>query len=58
MTIDDNIVAGPVAEPDTYAVVTNLPLSVGADQGVLANDHDPQAARCTRCCAACRCSEP
>lgn len=42
VTIDDNIVAGPVAEPDTYAVVTNLPLSVGADQGVLANDHDPQ----------------
>ena len=39
--ISDNIAVGPIAEPDTYAVTTNLPLSVAAANGVLANDHDP-----------------
>ena len=39
--ISDNIVVGPIAEPDTYAVTTNLPLAVDATNGVLVNDHDP-----------------
>jgi hypothetical protein len=39
--ISDNVAVGPIAEPDTYAAITNLPLSVDASNGVLVNDHDP-----------------
>ena len=39
--ISDNVAVGPIAEADTYAVTTNLPLAVDATNGVLANDHDP-----------------
>ncbi len=41
IAVDDNIIVGPIAEPDTYAVVTNLPLAIDATHGVLANDEDP-----------------
>lgn len=41
LSIDDNVVVGPIAVPDTYAAITNHPLSIPAAEGVLANDHDP-----------------
>jgi VCBS repeat-containing protein len=40
VSIDSNNVIGPIAEPDTYSVLTNVPLSVDAAHGLLVNDHD------------------
>lgn len=43
ITIANNQVNAPLANPDTFVVTANSSLTIAADQGVLANDVNPNA---------------